>query len=382
MSKVDDVELQAPVAEERSSESTSGIDVKLFTAEADEVNDYAASAMDNIFGSLNDALGAQISSAFDGGGDDEGGADVDVLTLLFVLIISKIGISFSVGIDWSLFSDAFGWLNQLSVLAPHVPNVGQTTIKTVTFVLLLLVQPVCLGRMLWLSREHRGDLAPTLPDAVAWLPRVIRTKLIPYNSIFTPLTVVLWLLFWVIFIPAMATKSHMLAGFTFLFFGMPAAYLTFVNFVRQKTWEYVYLRCADVVRVRQYENLCLKEGSFVLFLFVAAYSFVMNFFIALMATWDGQTGAQNAFLVIGFILYSTLPLYYLYHLITDVNADRTFRIFREQLGTVCFTASVITTITLYILLIIYISFLFTQFDKKKLSTLYAQSPHSWTSTCT
>lgn len=333
MSTLNDVELQAPAAEERESESTSGIGVKLFTAEADEVEGYAASAMDNIFGSLNDALGAQISSAFDGGGgDDEGGADVDVLTLLAVLIISKLGISFSVGIDWSLFSDAFGWLNQLSVLAPHVPNVGQTTIKTVTFVLLLLIQPVCLGRMNWLAREHRGELALPFPSVLSWLPRVIRTKLIPFSSMFTPLTVLLWLLFWVIFIPAMATNSHMLAGFVCLFFGFPAAYLTFVNFVRQKTWEYVYLRCADVVRVRQYENLCLREGSFVLFLFVAAYSFVINFFVALMATWSSQTGTQNAFLVIGFILYSALPLYYLYHLITDVNADRTFRIFREQLG--------------------------------------------------
>lgn len=371
--KANDVELQAPVAEERESESTSGMGVKLFTEEAEEVEGYAASALDGIFESLNDALGEQISSAFDGSGDDEGGADVDVLTLLAVLIISKIGISFSVGIDWSLFSDAFGWLNQLSVLAPQVPNVGQTTIKTVTFVFLLLIQPVCLGRMNWLSREHRGELAPPLPNILWWLPRVVRTKLIPFSSIFTPLTVLLWLLFWVIFIPSIATNLHLQAGFMCLFFGFPAAYLTFINWVRQKTWEYVYLRCADVVRIRQYENLCLKEGSFVLFVFVASYSFVMNFFIALMATWDTQNNTQNAFLVIGFIIYSTLPLWYLYRLITDVNADRTFRIFREQLGK---------------LRIIYFVFLWAVILAKYHCDLYLflllseQCLPSWTSTCT
>jgi hypothetical protein len=321
-----DAEMQQPV------EGESEIGVKVLTAEAEEVDDYAASALDNIFGSVNDALGAQISSAFDGGGDDDSGPDVDVLTLLFVLIISKIGISFSVGIDWSVFDNAFGWLNRLSVLAPHVPNVGEATIKTVTFVLLLLVQPVCVLRMKWLSREHRGELAPPLPRLFSWLPRVVRSRLVPCPSMFTPLTIMLWVLFWVVFIAAMAAKAHMLAGFSCLFFGFPAAYLSFVNFVRQKTWEYVYLRCADVVRLRQYENRCLKEGTFVLFLFVASYSFVMNFFIALLSTWKNQTGAQNAFLVIGFIFYSVLPLWYLYHIITDANADRTFRIFREQLG--------------------------------------------------
>ena len=323
-----DVELQQAGGEEEGNESS----MKTFNAEADEVEEYTASAMDEIFGSLNDALGDQISSAFDGGGDDEGGPDVDVLTLLFVLIISKIGISFSVGIDWNTFESAFGWLNQLSVLAPRVPNVGQNVIKTVTFVLLLLIQPVCLGRMNWLSREHRGDAAPPLPDMLSWLPRVVRTKLIPFNSMFTPTTIILWILFWIIFIAALATKAHMLAGFIFIFFGIPAAYLTFVNFVRQKTWEYVYLRCADVVRLRQYENLCLKEGSFVLFIFVASYTFVMNFFISLLSSWDSHFGVQNAFLVIGFIIYGVLPLWYLYHVITDINADRTFRIFREQLG--------------------------------------------------
>lgn len=323
-----DKEMQQPVEGENENE----IGVKVLTADAEEVEEFAASAMDNIFGSVNDALGAQISSAFDGGGDDEAGPDIDVLALLFALIISKIGISFSVGIDWDVFANAFGWLNQLSVLAPRVPNVGETTIKTVTFVLLLFVQPVCLVRMNWLSREHRGELAPPLPWLLNWLPRVVHSRLVPCNSMFSPLLLLLWLLFWVVFIAAMVTKAHMLAGFACLFFGFPAVYLTGVNFVRQKTWEYVYLRCADVVRVRQYENLCLKEGSFVLFLFVASYSFVMNFFIALLATWDSQTGTQNAFLVIGFILYGVLPLWYLYGVITDANADRTFRIFREQLG--------------------------------------------------
>jgi tetratricopeptide (TPR) repeat protein len=326
-----DVELRAPVAEESESECTSGLGVKLLTAEANEVERYAATAIDNIFGSLTDAL-AQISPAFDGSGDNEGGSDVDVLTLLAVLVISKLGVLFSIGIDWALFSDVFGWLNQLSILAPHVPNVGQTIVKTVTFVLLLLLQPLCLGRMYWLAREQRGDLALPLPIIASWLPRIVRTKLIPFHSIFTPLTMLLWLLFWVIFTPAMVTKSHMLAGFVCLFFGFPAFYLTFVNYVRQKTWEYVYLRYADVVRVRHYENLCLREGSFVLFLFVATYSFVINFFVALIAAWDTQTGTQNAALVIGFILYSMLPLYYLFQLITDINSDRTFRIFREQLG--------------------------------------------------
>lgn len=319
--------------EQKSTESGDvEIGVKIVTADAEEVEEYAASALDNIIGSVNDAFGAQISSAFDGGGDDEAGPDVDVLTLLFVLIISKIGISFSVGIDWSYFENAFGWLNQLSVLAPHVPSVGEKTIKTVTFVLLLLVQPMCYVRMNWLSREHRGELAPPLPRILSWLPMIVRTQLKPYNWVFSPLLMLLWLLFWIIFIAAMATKAHMLAGFSCLFFGFPAAYLTFVNFVRSKTWEYVYLRCADVVRIRQYENLCLKEGTFVLFLFVASYSFVMNFFIALLSTWSSQTGVQNAFLVIGFILYSVVPLWYLHAIITDANADRTFRIFREQLG--------------------------------------------------
>ena len=313
-------------------EGESGIDLKVLSAEGDEVDDYAASALDEIFGSINDALGSQISSAFDGGDDDDGGPDVDVLMLLFVLIISKIGISFSVGIDWSMFENAFGWLNQLSVLAPKVPNVGEKTIKTVTFVLLLLIQPVCLGRMNWLSREHRGESAAPLPRYLNWLPRVVRTQLKPCSSMFTPLLIILWVVFLVMFIASMATKAHMVAGFSCLFFGFPAAYLSFINFSRQKMWEYVYLRCADVVRYRQYENLCLKEGSFVLFVFVASYTFVVNFFIALMATWSSQTSTQNAFLVIGFILYSVLPLWYLYKVITDTDADRTFRIFREQLG--------------------------------------------------
>lgn len=361
-----DVELQEPAAApDAEGESESPIDVKLFTADAEEVEDYAASALDNIFGSVNDALGAQISSAFDGGGDDDdGGADVDVLTLLFVLIISKIGISFSVGIDWSAFADAFGWLNRLSVLAPTVPSVGEKTVKTVTFVLLLLIQPVCLGRMKWLSREHRGDSAPPLPVYLSWLPRVVRTKLQPFNSMFTPVTIIMWVAFWIIFIAAMATKTHLLAGFICLFLGFPAAYLTFVNYSRLKTWEYVYLRCADVVRLRQYENLCLKEGAFVLFLFVAAYSFVINFFISLMVTWDAQTGVQNAFVVIGFILYSVLPLWYLHHIITDANADRTFRHFREQLGECRLFLDVCTSALICLLL----------------SDL--QCPPSWTSTCT
>lgn len=365
-----DVELQEPVAAPAEGESESPIEVKLFTAEADEVEDYASSALDNIFGSVNDALGAQISSAFDGGGDDDdGGADVDVLTLLFVLIISKIGISFSVGIDWSAFADAFGWLNRLSVLAPTVPSVGEKTVKTVTFVLLLLIQPVCLGRMKWLSREHRGDSAPPLPAYLSWLPRIVRTKLEPFNSMFTPLVVIMWIAFWIIFIAAMATKTHLLAGFICLFLGFPAAYLTFVNYSRQKTWEYVYLRCADVVRLRQYENLCLKEGAFVLFLFVAAYSFVINFFISLMVTWDAQTGVQNAFIVIGFILYSVLPLWYLHHIITDANADRTFRHFREQLGECVYLSALPHTCGLF----------FTFFF---LLDAHRQCLPSWTSTCT
>jgi tetratricopeptide (TPR) repeat protein len=301
--------------------------------DAEEVEEYAASAFDDLFGSISDALGSQISAAYDGGGgdDDDDGSDTDVLTLLAVLIISKIGISFSVGIDWSQFEAAFGWLNQISILAPSVPHVSPIIVKTVTFVFLLLIQPVCYLRMNWLSIEHRGRSEAPLPGYLSWLYKVVLFELRPVSSIFTPLLIVMWLLFWVIFIPTAATKSHMAAGFAFLFLGFPAGYLTLVNYFRGKTWEYVYLRCADVVRYRQYENLCLAEGSFVLFLFVAAYSFVMNFFIALLATWDSQTGAQNCFLIIGILLYGIVPLYYLRTLITDVNADRTFRIFREQL---------------------------------------------------
>jgi hypothetical protein len=76
--------------------------------------------------------------------------------------------------------------------------------------------------------------------------------------------------------------------------------------------------------------------------------------------------------VIGFILYSVLPLWYLHHIITDANADRTFRIFREQLGkcSIRFYTLMCTCImTISDAHVIYF-------------LLFVQSPPSWTSTCT
>lgn len=195
---------------------------------------------------------------------------------------------------------------------------------------LLLVQPLCLLRMHMLAREHQGRPIPGAGTLVAFF----RMGLNPEHTqkcTLSPMCILLWIVFWACFIPTVGLSMHEAAGFTMLFLGAPAVYFTAINFYRKKSWEAVDLRCAEVVKLRQFENRCMSEGSFLLFLFVASYAFVMNFLISYMPTWEDQSDGENAALFFGFMFYSTLPLMYLYRVIKDEEADRTFRLFREQL---------------------------------------------------
>lgn len=203
---------------------------------------------------------------------------------------------------------------------------------------LVMIQPLCVLRMYWLAGEHKNTL-PQWPDKVkdnsilqylVWIfpmQMMIPTHILGQS----PFTVILWLLFWLFFIPTAASGDGAGAGVSFFMFGCPAMYFSCVNFFRRSSWQFVDLRFAAAVKKRQYENMCMKEGNFVLFVFVAAYAFVMNWYIAQMTFWDGENGGKRFILVVGFMAHSTAPLYYLYRLITDENADRTFRLFRSQL---------------------------------------------------
>jgi hypothetical protein len=297
------------------------------------VEEYATSALDDIMGQLNDTIGGDISAAFlgDNANTVDTGPSVDVIGLLFALVISKVGLFFSIGINWGSFGSAFGWLNRISVLLPVVPHVSVNDVKTVTFIFVLCVQPATYLRMKWLQKEHGQHHGSPWSNYLQWLSYFFRTELKPYPTMFSPIILLGWLLFWIIFIATMIANNHIGAGLSFVFIGFPIAYLQTINFYRQQTWRYVFLRSAEVVRIRQYEIHCLQEGNLLLFLYVASYTFVLNFFLALLSTWSSQTGVGNAFLVLGFISYSLFPLQFLVKLITDINADRTFRLFRDQL---------------------------------------------------
>jgi tetratricopeptide (TPR) repeat protein len=278
--------------------------------------------MDNLIGKVNDSFGAKIEAAFMGEEEEE---DRDVIWLLATLALSKLGITLSVGINWSAFEKMFGWVSSISVVSVKVADVSPFVVRTVVFTGLLLLQPACVARMHWLSLEHRKVLTSY---SSIFFPRV---EMIPNHSALSPLIVVLFTLFFVIFVPSYAMGKHMSSGFAFILLGVPTIYLLLVNFSRKSMWQYVEVHCADVVKMHRYEQLCLKEGVYLLFLFVASYTFIMNFFIEYMATWSEMEGSARAFLVIGFMVYCPAPIVYLYRLITLEDADRTFRIFREQL---------------------------------------------------
>lgn len=202
--------------------------------------------------------------------------------------------------------------------------------RTVIGTGLLLVQPLCLLRMHLLAREHQGRPLPGFGN----LRAVFRCGLSPADTVGCTLSlfcISLWIIFWFCFIPTACLSMNEEAGFIFLFFGIPAIYFSTVNFYRKKIWEYVDLRFAEVVKLRQFENMCMLEGTFLLFLFVASYAFVTNYIISYMPTWNDQTAGENTAVFFGFIIYSILPLLYIHRTIRDEDADRTFRLFREQL---------------------------------------------------
>lgn len=304
--------------------------------DAEEVSEYAAGYLDGLLESVNDSMGDKLSSLYlgDGGGDDDE-PSVDVIMLLATLALSKLGITLSVNTNWSLFDTAFGWTSKLSLLnSITLPALDASTTHVLVAVALLLVQPLCVYRMNWLSREHQRTL-PAFPISfrsnpwTKWLTTLFPLVLYPPSTMFTPFTILLWALFFIVFIPTVIV--HPKAGMACLVLALPAVYFTGINFFRSKAWQMVNLRVAPVVRMRQFENLCMREGTFLLFLFVASYAFVTNWFIAHVATWSSQTAAENFFVTVGGLLYTLLPLVYIYHIITDENADRTFRLFRSQL---------------------------------------------------
>lgn len=320
--KAEDVEAQASVAEAALT--------TVMSSDAEVVEEYAASAMDNLFGYVNDTFGEKITTLFLGeGGEEEEEADTDVIMLLATLALSKLGITLSVGIDWSFFEDAFGWLSNISVLTIGVPDVDPDVVSKIVFAALLLVQPACLARMYWLSLEHQK----AFPEFFQFLKYVVRLDMNPFGPIFSPLCLLLLISSVLIFIPAIAVKANLVAGSAFVFLFLPSLYIAAVNYGRYRIWQYVDLRCADAVKRRQYENLCMQEGSLMLFLFVAAYAFVTNFFFEIFASWDDgdHPESETAYITVGFLAYAIIPLYVIYAIINDQNADRTFRMFRLQL---------------------------------------------------
>ena len=289
----------------------------LTKADAEDVEEYAASAMDSLLESVNDGFGDRLSS-FLGVDNEVDGPSADVIALLAALAVSKLGVVLSVGIDWSAFNDVFGWISNFSFMTIPVPNVSYVVTNTVMGTALLFMQPLCILRMNWLSWEHQ-HYVPEFPRVLWFIPRFIQVELRTQLVALTPLCWILWILFIITFIPVIAVGDYMSAGMLFLFFGCPAAYFSCVNFYRMKIWQFVNLKFASVVKMRQYENLCMAEGTFLLFLFVAGYPFVINFFISLMTMWDYQNNTDRAFEVIGFMIYTTCPIYYLHRVITDVS---------------------------------------------------------------
>ena len=255
-------------------------------ADAEDVEAYAASALDDILGSVNDNFGDMLAGTFLNIGNEAGGPSVDVIALLASLAIAKLGVILSVGVDWSAFSDAFGWLTNLSFVSIPVPNVSTTIVNTVIGTGLMFLQPLCVARMNWLSWEHQ-HYVPEFPSYLKFITYIIQTELRPQRVVFTQMCLILWALFIILFIPIIAVGDYMSAGMVFLFLGCPAFYFSCINFFRAKTWQMVELKFATVVKMRQYENMCMAEGTFLLFLFVAAYAFI-HFSYGQLEQWFGE----------------------------------------------------------------------------------------------
>lgn len=309
---------------EEPSAAANGTSFSQAKADAELVEEYAGSALDDLIGFANDTFGEKISAMYSDSEDN--GPDIDVIMLLIALAMSKLGITLSVGIDWDIYGDIFGWLSELSFVAIPVPMISTSVVSTVIGTALLLVQPFCALRMNWLAAEHQHYVSH-----VTFLKPFVHFQIFPRRPVMTPMCMTLWIVFVVLFVPLASLSFHLSSGLVFVLFGVPALYLTMVNIFRMKAWEFVNLRFAQIVKVRQYENLCMKEGVLVLFLFVSSYSFVLNYLISYLHRWSDQSTDINVLLVLGFVLYSVLPLAYLIRIIGDPSADRTFRLFREQL---------------------------------------------------
>ena len=152
----------------------------LVKTDAEAVQEYSGSALDDLLGFANDTFGEKISSMF--GDSEDDGPDVDVILLLITLAISKLGITLNVGIDWDIYEDVFGWLSALSFVSIPVPTVNASVISSIVGTALLLVQPMCLARMHWLAAEHQHyDVDLT---GVDFLKPLVHFQMFPRRPVF------------------------------------------------------------------------------------------------------------------------------------------------------------------------------------------------------